>query len=227
MSQKTNISFLASVCASALLVSPVFASAQSVSAPTLTLTISKTSIVTGNSSYNDLPTISWSSTNATACQAFGAGWSGKVLLAGNQKVNPSVTTVYSMTCTGVGGSIIKSVTLSVMPPSITNSQSASVLGAYNQITTTGQTAGTAGTQTSTGFKYNWNRTLERGSSYSDDISALQTALTLEGVYVSEITGGFYNKTLAAVKLFQTKHAIEAVGIVGPLTRAKLNALYGN
>lgn len=227
MSQKTNISFLASVCASALLVSPVFASAQSVSAPTLTLTISKTSIVVGNFSYNDLPTISWSSTNATACQAFGTGWSGKVLLTGNQKVNPSVTTVYSMICTGVGGSIIKSVTLSVAQPSITNSQSASVFGAYNQMTTTGQTAGTVGTQTSTGFKHNWNRTLQRGSPYADDISALQTVLTLEGVYFSEITGGFYNKTLAAVKLFQTKYAIEAVGIVGPLTRAKLNALYGN
>lgn len=227
MSQKTNISFMASICASALLVSPVFASAQSVSVPTLTLTASKTSIVAAaNSSYNDLPTISWSSTNATTCQAFGTGWSGKVPLVGNQKVSPSVTTVYIMTCSGAGGSIIKSVTLSVMPSSITNSQSASVLGAYTQITTNEQSSNTTNAEIAKGFKYNWNRTLKTGSPYADDVSALQMALTFEGVYSGEITGGFYGKTLAAVKLFQEKYAIEAVGIVGTQTRAKLNALYG-
>ena len=225
MSLKTNTSFIASVCASALLVSPVFASAQTAVAPTLTLSISKTSIVANiNPSYDSLPTISWASTNATSCQAFGTGWSGGVPLAGDQKVNPSAATVYIMTCMGAGGSVTNSVTLSVTQPNITNLQSASVIGAYNQITTTGQAVDT---QMPTGFKHHWNRTLQKGSPYTDDVYALQTALTLEDIYTSEITGGFYNKTLAAVKLFQTKYGIEAVGVVGPLTRAKLNALYGN
>ncbi len=132
-----------------------------------------------------------------------------------------------MTCTGVGGSVIKSVTLSVTPSGITNSQSASVLGAYNQITTNEQSTNTVDANVAKGFKYNWNRTLQRGSPYADDVSALQMALTFEGVYTGEITGGFYGKTLEAVKLFQTKYAIEVLGIVGPQTRAKLNALYGN
>ena len=60
-----------------------------------------------------------------------------------------------------------------------------------------------------------------------DISALQTVLTLEGVYSGEITGGFYSKTFAAVKQFQKKYAIESTGFVGPQTRTKLNGLYGN
>lgn len=228
MSLKINTSLVTSMFASALLLSPVFASAQTVAAPTLTLSINKTNIVAAaNLSYDNLPTISWTSANADSCQAFGTGWSGTVPLAGSQKVNPSVTTVYIMTCSGATGSVIKSVTLSVTPPSIVNSQSANVLGAYTQITTNEQSPNTTNADTAKGFKYNWNRILQSGSAYADDISALQRALTFEGVYAGPITGGFYGKTLAAVKLFQTKYAIEAIGIVGPQTRAKLNALYGN
>lgn len=220
MSPKTNISFIASICGAILLLSPAFASAQSVVAPTLTLTLSNSSMTAvANPSYNSLPTISWSSANATSCNAFGTGWSGSVPLAGNQKVNPSNTTVYIMTCTSAGGTTIKSVTLTVTK---STTQSASVIDGYNQITN-----GTSDGQTQSGLKYTWTRTLEVGSTYTSDVSALQTALTLEGVYSSEITGGFYSKTLAAVKLFQAKYSIEAIGIVGPMTRAKLNQLYGN
>lgn len=132
-----------------------------------------------------------------------------------------------MTCSGAGGSIIKNVTLLVTPSSITNSQSASALGAYNQIMANEQSVNTTSTETAKGFKYTWTHTLQKGSPYADDVSALQMALTFEGAYAGEITGGFYNKTLAAVKSFQTKYGIEALGIVGPQTRAKLNALYGN
>lgn len=219
---KTNASIVA--IASVLLLSPLFAGAQTISAPTLVLTLNKVIVVaTANPSYSNLPIISWTSTNATSCRASGPGWSGRVSLSGNQKVNPSVTTTYTMVCTGTGGSITRSVTLTVTP-----SNAASVITGYDQLTQNGQTTNMSSVGTSAGgFKYVWNRNLQIGSSYTEDVSALQTALTREGVYTSEITGSFYGKTFEAVKKFQTKNAIESTGFVGPQTREKLNALYGN
>jgi len=90
------------------------------------------------------------------------------------------------------------------------SKSSSALNAFNS---------------ATGFSYTWNRDLQIGSPYFADVSALQTALTKEGVYTGEITGGFYNQTFTAIKAFQQKYGIEATGFVGPETRAKLNSLY--
>jgi peptidoglycan hydrolase-like protein with peptidoglycan-binding domain len=40
-----------------------------------------------------------------------------------------------------------------------------------------------------------------------------------------VTGGFYSQTFASVQAFQSKYGINATGYVGPMTRAKLNALY--
>lgn len=221
MSLKTNPSYIVSAFVAIVLLSPAFAGAQNVAVPTLTLTASKTSIVAvANPSYKDLSTISWTSTNTTVCRASGTGWSGSVALAGEQKVNPLVTTTYTMICTGTGGSITRSVTLTV----IKSAQVANALSAYDQVTNNTHSV-TAGTQTS--FKYVWTHNLQVGSIYTNDVSALQTALTHEGVYSGEITGGFYKKTSEAVKLFQTKYSIESIGKVGPQTRAKLNALYGN
>lgn len=75
------------------------------------------------------------------------------------------------------------------------------------------------------FVYTWTRDLQIGSPYVDDVSALQTALMIEGVYAGEVTGGFYAQTYAAVKAFQGKYGIDATGFVGSDTRAKLNELF--
>lgn len=77
------------------------------------------------------------------------------------------------------------------------------------------------------FSYNWARNLEIGSGYVADVVALQKALTNEGVFGGEATGGFYNQTYLAVKAFQAKYGIDATGFVGPTTRTKLNSLYGS
>ncbi len=66
-------------------------------APTLTLTSTKPSIVTGDSA-----TLNWVSANATACTA-SAGWTGSKGLTGTTVVKPTVTTSYTLTCTGAGG----------------------------------------------------------------------------------------------------------------------------
>ena len=86
-----------------------------VSAPTLSLFASPTSITSGGSS-----TLSWSSTNTSSCSAGGA-WTGSKSTSGSQVVTPTVTSTYSLTCTGSGGSASQSTTVTVTttPPPTT------------------------------------------------------------------------------------------------------------
>jgi len=72
----------------------------------------------------------------------------------------------------------------------------------------------------------FTKTLKFGMSDSE-VTALQTALKGDATVYPEglVTGYFGSLTQKAVKAFQTKYGIEAVGQVGPITRAKLNALY--
>ena len=75
--------------------------------------------------------------------------------------------------------------------------------------------------------FRFTRNLSKGSQ-GEDVKNLQTVLNQEGVYPENIiSGNFFSLTQKAVILFQKKHAITpALGFVGPLTREKLNALYG-
>lgn len=65
--------------------------------------------------------------------------------------------------------------------------------------------------------------LKVGSSGAE-VTALQKALTAQGVYSGPINGNFGPQTQAAVKKFQTAHKITPAGYTGPATRAALNAL---
>ena len=66
--------------------------------PTATLTAKPTVVVAGGTS-----TLTWSSTNATACTASG-GWSGARASSGTQVTGAiTTTTLYSLTCSGAGG----------------------------------------------------------------------------------------------------------------------------
>lgn len=55
-------------------------------------------------------TLKWSISNATSCTASG-GWSGSKPMTGSQVVDPEVTTTYTLTCTGPGGTVSQSVTV--------------------------------------------------------------------------------------------------------------------
>ena len=68
-------------------------------APTAALTANPTSIASGGTS-----TLSWSSTNATACTASG-GWNGALPTTNGSRSTGALaaTTSYSLTCTGPGG----------------------------------------------------------------------------------------------------------------------------
>ena len=81
------------------------------SAPTVSLSASPTSIAAGESS-----TLTWSSTNATSCTSSN-GWSGTSATSGSATTGAlSVTTAFTMTCTGFGGTGSQTVTVSVTPP---------------------------------------------------------------------------------------------------------------
>ena len=74
--------------------------------PTVVLSASPQSIGTGDSS-----TLSWTSTNATSCT--GTGFSTGGTTSGSAVVTPAATTVYSISCTGAGGTGTNTVTVSV------------------------------------------------------------------------------------------------------------------
>ena len=78
-------------------------------APTLTLSATPMIITAGGSSN-----LAWVSTNATSCTA-SEGWSGAKTTSGNTDVSPTVNTTYTLMCSGAGGNVTKSATVSVTP----------------------------------------------------------------------------------------------------------------
>ena len=79
--------------------------------PTATLTANVSSIVVNNAF-----TLTWSSTNASACTASG-DWSDSISTSGTQSITETETgvKVYTITCSGAGGSAIDSVTVTINP----------------------------------------------------------------------------------------------------------------
>jgi cellulase/cellobiase CelA1 len=80
--------------------------------PTVTIAVNPASITTGQGA-----TLTWSSVNATACTASGA-WSGARPAAGAQTVVGSTagTFIYTLTCSGSGGTATGATTLTVTSP---------------------------------------------------------------------------------------------------------------
>lgn len=101
--------------------------------PTVTLTASPSTVA-----YNASSTLTWSSTNATACTASGAtnngAWTGSPATSGSLLLTSLTSTgTYTLTCTGAGGSANQSATVTVTPapvPAITFSANPSTVS-YN------------------------------------------------------------------------------------------------
>ena len=74
----------------------------------------------------------------------------------------------------------------------------------------------------TSSSYSFSASLKLGST-GTDVTELQNRLTAEGVYAGPVTGYFGPLTQSAVKAYQAKYGIDQLGIVGPATRANLNA----
>jgi len=78
--------------------------------PTVSFSDSPSTIASGSASI-----LTWSSINATACTASG-GWSGTLAPSGSQSTGVlSASTTYTLSCTGAGGSVSQSATVSVTP----------------------------------------------------------------------------------------------------------------
>jgi len=82
--------------------------------------------------------------------------------------------------------------------------------------------------------HDFNVNLRIGDSGAE-VTALQTALSKEGLYTTEVTGTFDEYTASAVVAFQEKYAsgiltpwrlAHGTGYVGSTTRTKLNQIYG-
>jgi trimeric autotransporter adhesin len=79
--------------------------------PALSFSANPSSIASGNST-----TLSWSSTNATACTASG-GWTGSQAMSGSKTTGAlSANQTYMLNCTGPGGSATQSVSVAVNTP---------------------------------------------------------------------------------------------------------------
>lgn len=76
------------------------------------------------------------------------------------------------------------------------------------------------------FKHAFNTNLSFGMK-SEEVRQLQIALKIEGTFPASTaeTGYFGTITKAAVIGFQHKYQIPPLGLVGPITRARLNSLY--
>jgi hypothetical protein len=80
-------------------------------APTLTLGASPATVASGASA-----TLTWNSSNATACTASGA-WSGARATSGTQGTGALLaTSSYTLTCTGAGGTVSRTATVAVTTP---------------------------------------------------------------------------------------------------------------
>src|SRR3989338_6824292 len=72
------------------------------------------------------------------------------------------------------------------------------------------------------------RFLQEGAT-GEDVEELQAYLALDSdIYAQGLITGFYGPlTAAAVRKFQQTHGIDQAGVVGPMTTAKLNQLFGD
>jgi hypothetical protein len=110
----------------------------------------------------------------------------------------------------------------------TGSASVSVCDANNNCTNINvvvvgsQSQSTQPSSVTTPSAYQFSSDMTVGDSGAD-VTALQNRLTQLGVYSGPITGYYGPLTAAAVKSYQTSRGISPVGVVGPLTRAMLNA----
>jgi hypothetical protein len=75
--------------------------------PALNFVANPTMITSGGSA-----SLSWSTVHASTCSATG-GWSGTKGTSGTQTVAPTANTTYTLTCTGPGGTVVQSMTITV------------------------------------------------------------------------------------------------------------------
>ena len=140
------------------------------SVPTLNLSASPTSVTSGATS-----TLTWTSTDTTACTASGA-WSGTKSLSGNEVTSPlTQDSTFTLTCSDAeGGNVATSTTVTVMtaPPPPPPTAGPILHFTFDQSSISGTTVANDGSGNFTGTAYN-NPTIVAGR--------IGEALSLNGV----------------------------------------------
>src|SRR3989344_5425397 len=140
------------------------------SPPTLSVSVNPSSITAGQST-----TFSWSSSNATSCTG---SRGGSYPTSGSFVDYPSVTTTYGLTCTGSGGSITRSATVTVSassPPVVAITSSASSINAGQSVTLGwGTSNATSCTGSASPADSNWSGSITPVGGGSRSVSPTQT-----------------------------------------------------
>jgi peptidoglycan hydrolase-like protein with peptidoglycan-binding domain len=136
----------------------------------------------------------------------------------------SATTSLTITVNPIGGMYVAP---AVTPPASTNASSTLLSSLQAQLALlTSQIANhSSGSAPAVSNAYIFTSYLKPGMR-SDEVLQLQKVLASLGLLSAEPNGYFGVGTSAAVKAFQKLHGLEQLGIVGPGTRAALNALGG-
>jgi hypothetical protein len=137
--------------------------------PTVTFTSSSSSVDSGQSA-----TLSWSTSNASSCQA-ADGWSGGRPLSGSESTGAiTSSTTFSLTCAGPGGSVSRSETVAVNAapaPTVTFNAADSLIDSGASTLLTWSASNTSGCTASGGWTGN------RASSGSESIGPLTARST--------------------------------------------------
>lgn len=187
-------------------------------APTVTISANPATINAGQSS-----TLTWSSTNATACSSggvspqttngVGVGWMGPTSTSQTVTVQPGTTMVYTVACTGPGGtSAPASVTVTVAQP-------ASFVAQVQNLTATAGTSSVA---------LSWSPVTASGvwgyNVYRSTTSGFTPSATNNGI--ASVVGGtsYTNTGLAAETYYYIVAAVDGNGNIVGAASAQVQAV---
>lgn len=153
--------------------------------------------------------------NAVTVNGSGNGpYTATYTMTGNETLPLSVTIDFSNPAGSAGQADFWVGNNAIAPVSSTmTSATTASIPATPAVNTSAMTTASAG--------YAFTQYLYNGST-GPQVTALQERLTTDGIYSGPITGTFGPLTEAAVKIYQAKHGIEQLGVVGPATRGVLN-----
>jgi uncharacterized repeat protein (TIGR01451 family) len=142
--------------------------------------------------YNTSANLTWTSTNATSCTASGS-WSGTKAVSGSESTgNLTSSQIYTIVCTGAGGSTTDSVSVNVNVPTLSvdleaipNSGNAPLNGVDLKATVSGTAAGTINYKFDCTNDGNWDYTFYN---ISDNPKTVVDACnyTYAGTYIAKV-----------------------------------------
>jgi peptidoglycan hydrolase-like protein with peptidoglycan-binding domain len=169
--------------------------------PSLSVQDSFSGTTITNANINSSGIFMWTPTNADV-------GTHTITVTGNDIYSHSASTQTTLTVTGSSGAASTTGTLSDLETQL--SQAEAKLAAAK-----------AGSSSTSGFVF---ATYLYPGITNSDVTQLQTVLAQQGLFTGSATGYYGPLTENAVIAFQAAHGLGQLGVVGPATRAALNAL---